>query len=212
VRRAPSFSGSGALSALRAPSYAPDVEKEPPSANHFSDDPAIARVLRTIDGYVGRAEQVVLCGLGVFVIFICMAWLITQHVGDRELEGASKDLRYAVFLMAMIGGAYAAHHRRLLSMELINRMVGARTRAWLRVVTTAFTIFITAVFFRYALDFYLSLRKEDTLWHWMPAELAQGAMAYGSGLLLFHLVVQIVIDLSYLIGGKVPPEPEMGAV
>jgi hypothetical protein len=45
----------------------------------------------------------------------------------------------------------------------------------------------------------------------MPAVAAKGAMAIGSALICLHLVVQLVIDVDYLVHGKVPPEPEMGA-
>jgi TRAP-type C4-dicarboxylate transport system permease small subunit len=186
-----------------------DPSERPP--NPFADDPTLSRLVRKADGLLGRAEQVALIVLGGFLIFVCLAWLATEHLSDKPLENASADVRYTVYLMAMIGGAYAAHHRRLLSMDVVNRLVKGRARALLRIATTTFALVITAVFFYYCLDLYLDTRHEHTIEHWMPAFAAKAAMAIGSALIGFHLLVQLVIDVDYLVHGKVPPEPEMGA-
>lgn len=178
----------------------------------FKDDPPIARVLRKIDGYVGLAEQIVLFGLLMFLVFVTLLWFITEHFTASPLQDASFDVRYTVFLMAMVGGAFAAHHRRLLSMDVVSRMVSARSRAWVRVVTTAFGAFMSAVFLKYALwilDQPKALLASTT--HWMPAFFGNAAMAIGAALLVFHLTIQVVIDLDYLLRGKTPPEPEQGA-
>jgi TRAP-type C4-dicarboxylate transport system permease small subunit len=183
---------------------------EPPP-NPFADDPTLSRIVRRADRYLGLAEQVALLVLAGFLILVCLLWLVTEHASDKPLENASADVRYTVYLMAMIGGAYAAHHRRLLSMDVINRMVRGKAGALLRIATTLFALVITAVFFYYSLDLYLDTRHEKTIEHWMPAVAAKGAMAIGSALICLHLVVQLVIDVDYLVHGKTPPEPEMGA-
>jgi len=180
-------------------------------ANPFADDPTLSRLVRRVDGWLGLAEQVALIVLGLFLIVVCAAWFFTENFFTKPLENASADVRYTVYLMAMIGGAYAAHHRRLLSMDLLNRILQGRARAILRIVTTTFALVITAVFFYYCLDLYFDTRDEHTIEHWMPAFAAKAAMAIGSALIGVHLLVQLVIDVDYLVHGKVPPEPEMGA-
>jgi TRAP-type C4-dicarboxylate transport system permease small subunit len=187
------------------------VADAPPAHDPFADDPPVSRALRTVDGWVGRAEQVALIVLGLVLVVVCLLWFVTEHWTAKPLENASADVRYGVYLMAMIGGAYAAHHRRLLSMDVINRLVHGKTRAWLRVLTTSFAILIVAIFFWYSLDLFLDTRKEATIEHWMPASAAKGAMMIGAALIGFHLIIQLVIDLDYLVRGKLPPEPEMGA-
>lgn len=177
----------------------------------FVEDPPIARVVRRADNLLGRIEQVALIVLGLFLIVVCLLWFFTENFAEQPLLHASADVRYTVYLMAMIGGAYAAHHRRLLSMDLFNRIVTGKTRAWLRIATTAFALLITAIFFWYSLDLFLDTRKEATIEHWMPASAAKGAMMIGAALIGWHLVAQLVIDLDYLVRGRTPPEPEMGA-
>jgi TRAP-type C4-dicarboxylate transport system permease small subunit len=178
----------------------------------FPDDPPIARIVRKVDSAVGLAEQVLLFVLLAFLVFVTLIWFVTEHFSNTPLENASYDVRYTVFLMAMVGGAFAAHHRRLLSMDVVSRMVSAKTRGWIRVATTTFGAFMSAVFLKYGLwilDQPPKLLAETE--HWMPAFAGNAAMAIGAGLLLFHLTIQVVIDLDYLVRGKAPPDPEMGA-
>lgn len=177
----------------------------------FPDDPPIARIVRRIDGYVGFAEQCVLFFLLVFLVVVTCLWFFTSHL-STPLENASYDVRYACFLSAMLGGAFAAHHRRLLSMDVVSHLVHGKVKAWMRVSTTVFAAVIAGLFLKYGLYVYESTSKEKTTSHWMPGWAAHGAMAIGAGLLLFHLVVQIIIDVDYLARGKTPPEPEMGAI
>lgn len=196
---------------------APSTRAEPgsgpddPPVDPFAGDPPLARIVRKADTAVGLAEQVVLVGLGVFVIVVALLWLVTEHTSKTPLENASADIRYTVFLMAMIGGAYAAHHRRLLSMDVVNRMISGRPRAYLRLVTLVFALVVTAAFFWYSKEIYVATADEKAIEHWMPAAAAKAAMMIGAALLLFHLTAQLVIDLAYLAAGKTPPEPEMGA-
>ena len=126
------------------------------------------------------------------------------------IDGVGLDIRYSVFLSAMVGGAFATHHRRLLSMDLVSRLVSARTRAWLRVALNAFAITMASLFFYYGLLIREQVMGERHLSHWIPPQLAASAIALGAGLIVIHLVAQTIIDLDYLVRGKTPPEPEQG--
>lgn len=185
-----------------------------PSAggDSFAEDPPIARQVRRVDFWVGKAEQVVLFSLLMFLVLVTFLWFITEHFASAPLENASYDVRYACFLIAMIGGAFAAHHRRLLSMDFVSHFMAPRVRAWVRLVNTIFASVIAGVFLKYGLYIYEETSKERGGDHWIPAGWGNAAMAIGAGLLLFHLVCQVIIDVDYLARGKQPPEPQMGAI
>jgi len=185
---------------------------EGPRGALFADDPPIARRVRQIDAIVGKAEQVVLFGLLMFLVLVTFLWFITEHFMSAPLENASYDVRYACFLIAMLGGAFAAHHRRLLSMDFVSHFMSARIRAWVRLVNTIFAAFIGGLFVKYGFYIYQETSKERGASHWMPAWAGNGAMAIGATLLTFHLVCQIIIDADYLARRKLPPEPTMGAI
>jgi TRAP-type C4-dicarboxylate transport system permease small subunit len=181
----------------------------------FPDEPPIARTLRLGDSVLGLAEQVVLFCLLAFTVFVTVTSFVADHVSDKPMEGAHNDIRYACFLLAMIGGAYAAHHRRLLSMDFVSHFLPARFKAWTRVVNTTFAAIIAGVFTKFGYYIFDSQIEEQHTRgaheHWMPESWAASAMLIGASLLTLHLVIQIVIDLDYLLRGKLPPEPTMGA-
>ncbi len=176
----------------------------------IKEDPPVARVVRTIDWGIGLAEQVLLFVLLTFLVVVSLVWFLTESFTDKPLENASYDIRYTVFLMAMVGGAFATHHRRLLSMDIVSRLVSPRVRAWVRVVTSTFALLMAGLFARYGWYIYETTSAEKNTAHWMPAIAATGAMFLGTALITVHLLLHTVIDLDYLFRGKVPPEPEGG--
>ncbi len=184
----------------------------------FADDPPLARTLRRIDRAVGLAEQVVMFALLIFLVLAAFAWFLfgvlhEPHVYgllDESIDGVGVDIRYGVFLTAMVGGAFATHHRRLLSMDIASRLVGARSRAWLRVGLTLFAAEMALIFFGYGQIIARETGREEAIEHWLPSSTASWAIALGAGLIAFHLIVQIAIDLDYLLRDKTPPEPEQG--
>jgi TRAP-type C4-dicarboxylate transport system permease small subunit len=181
----------------------------------FPEEPPIAHWVRFGDSIVGLAEQLVLFCLLMFVVFVTVTSFLSDHIRDRPLEGAHNDIRYACFLLAMIGGAYAAHHRRLLSMDFVSHFLPGKIRIWTRILNTAFGAFIAGIFVKFGYYIYSSQLDEQRTRgaheHWLPESWASSAILIGASLLVMHLVLQIVIDLDYLLRGKTPPEPTMGA-
>lgn len=184
-------------------------------AERFPDDPPVARWMRLGDTMLGLVEQIVLFSMLVFLVVVTVLWFLTEHFSSTPLEGASYDVRYTCFLIAMVGGAFAAHHRRLLAMDFVSHFLPGKVKSWTRVLNTSFACVIAFVFFKYAHRLYEAQTVErhtrGAHEHWMPEAGANAAMMIGAELLLLHLTVQIVIDLDYLVRGKLPPEPQMGA-
>jgi TRAP-type C4-dicarboxylate transport system permease small subunit len=184
-------------------------------AERFPDDPPVARWMRLGDTMLGLVEQIALFSMLVFLVVVTVLWFLTEHFSSTPLEGASYDVRYTCFLIAMVGGAFAAHHRRLLAMDFVSHFLPGKVKSWTRVLNTAFACVIAFVFFKYAHRLYEAQTTErhtrGAHEHWMPEAGANAAMMIGAELLLLHLLVQIVIDLDYLVRGKLPPEPQMGA-
>jgi len=183
-------------------------------AEKFPGEPVVARNVRLVDTLVGLAEQVVLFAMLWFLVFVTVTWFVTAKI-STPLEGASYDVRYTCFLVAMIGGAFAAHHRRLLSMDFVSHFLPGKVKCWTRLANTAFAAVIAGVFVKYSYRIWESQAAErhtrGAHEHWMPEAGANAAMLIGASLLLFHLVAQIIIDLDYIRSGKLPPEPTMGA-
>ncbi|MEZ4367963.1 MAG: TRAP transporter small permease [Kofleriaceae bacterium] len=177
------------------------------------DASPLVRGLRTFDRGLGRLEQVLLVVLLATVVLVPVINLIGHWVGAGAIiERGDLIARYSVFAIAMIGGAFAAHHQRLLSLDLVSRKLTPRGKALLRIVLALFAVAMTVLLLSQSL-----LRVAEA----SPAPGEGGlynranavtVVPIGMALLAVHLVIQAVIEIDYLARGKTAPEPEQGAV
>jgi TRAP-type C4-dicarboxylate transport system permease small subunit len=179
--------------------------------HRFADDSNLARSLRRFDGVIGRLEQALLFALLALVVItavLSFVWDIALH---SSLPHNELIIRYAVFASGMVGGAYAAHHQRLLSMDLLSKQLGPRGRAVLRVVLAIFGVVTSALLLWGGLLVY-DITSAEASAELIPRSVPAIFVPIGAALIGLHLVIQSVIDLDYLRRGKLPPEPEQGAV
>jgi TRAP-type C4-dicarboxylate transport system permease small subunit len=183
----------------------------PPDADRYAGDSSLARALRRVDVLVGRVEQATLFALLAVVVataVLSLVWDVFLHEGLPHNEVI---IRYAVFASGMIGGAYAAHHQRLLSMDLLSKQLGPRSRAVLRVILALVGIVAALLLVWGGLLIYDITASEATV-DLLPRSAPAVFVPIGAALIAWHLLVQSVIDIDYLVRGKLPPEPEHGAV
>jgi TRAP-type C4-dicarboxylate transport system permease small subunit len=179
--------------------------------DRFADDSALCGALRRFDGMIGRAEQALLFALLAVVVItavLSFVWDVALHTGLPHNE---LIIRYAVFASGMIGGAYAAHHQRLLSMDLLSKQLGPRGRAVLRVILAVVGI-VAAVLLVWGGFLVYGITAGEASTDILPRSAAAVFVPIGAALIAVHLVVQSIIDLDYLRRGKLPPEPEQGAI
>jgi TRAP-type C4-dicarboxylate transport system permease small subunit len=175
------------------------------SARRFSNDSPLAATLRRIDRGLGIAEQAVMVALLLVIVVVAAATVLTH------IAWADEAIRYGVFAMAMVGGAYATHHQRLLSMDVVSRSLSARGRAWLRVVLALFTLGMTALLFQGGLQI-LNLQTSANQSGQISTVVPAMFIPIGMAMIGVHLLLQAVIELEYLRRSLTAPEPEQGAV
>jgi TRAP-type C4-dicarboxylate transport system permease small subunit len=179
--------------------------------DRFADDSALCGALRRFDGMIGRAEQALLFALLAVVVItavLSFVWDVALHTGLPHNE---LIIRYAVFASGMVGGAYAAHHQRLLSMDLLSKQLGPRGRAVLRVLLAVVGI-VASVLLVWGGFLVYGITAGEASTDILPRSAAAVFVPIGAALIAVHLVVQSIIDLDYLRRGKLPPEPEQGAI
>lgn len=165
----------------------------------------MARALRRLDRALASLEQLVLAALLAIIICVAVA-TVAVH-----LAWADEVIRYGVFAMAMIGGAFATHHQRLLSMDVLSRTLPPRGRAALRVVLALFALGATAALFVGGLQI-LALQRAVSTNGFIPTEVPALCIPVGTGLIAVHLTLGAAIELDYLARGRSAPEPEQGGV
>src|SRR5690606_7584729 len=114
-------------------------------------------------------------------------------------------VRAGTFAIAMIAAAFASHQARHLSMDLISRKISPRARLELRIVLAMFTIFATALLFNSGLHLRETVASEGGQ-HTIPPGVIALMIPVGCGLIIFHTLLQLLIDVDYRRRGKLPPE------
>jgi TRAP-type C4-dicarboxylate transport system permease small subunit len=192
-----------------------EVSEEPPrraSATDlhaplsFPDDSSLSGTLRRIDKYLGAVEQIVLVTILAIVVVIAASHALLDRIAHYQISFKDDVIRGGTFAIAMLGGAFATHQARHLSMDLISRRMSARARLFLKVALALFTIAIVVLLVRAGFH---TIAVEETVPHEdkliTPLRIAW-LIPIGGALIIIHTLLHTIIDLDYIVRRKTPPE------
>jgi len=184
------------------------IEMDPPA---YPDDGAVAKNVRKVDHYLGSAEQGLLFGLLALVVVVAATAALSDKLGHHQLgRWWHYIVRGGTFSIAMFGAVFATYQQRHLAMDLISRRLTPRGRLVLGTVLKLFTIFVAFLLFRSGmkqrevvggtedLDVFGMFKVND-------ADIVT-TMPIAAAMIILHCVLHIVIDVEYLVRGKLPPE------
>jgi TRAP-type mannitol/chloroaromatic compound transport system permease small subunit len=183
------------------------IEVEPAK---FPDDGALSQQVRRIDHYLGIVEQGILFGLLAAVVLVAaLAAVHDKLTSDHLGRWWHYIVRGGTFTIAMIGAVFATHQQRHLAMDLISRRISPRARLVLGSALKLFTIAIAMVLFRSGMHQRAVVGGQDSLnllgLHITDSDVVT-MMPVGAALIILHSVLHILIDVEYLVRGKLPPE------
>ena len=180
-----------------------DPGHRPPAS--YPDDDDMVKNLRLVDRWIGLGEQVALFALlAVMVVVACV-----EAVAERMHSGflwSFDVVRDATFAIAMLGAAFATYQQRNLSMDLVSRRLGHKARMVLRIFLALITIFTSSLFLYAGWLLRSKVVGEPNVGS--LEKLTVTMIPVGAGLIIFHSLVQIVIEVDYLVRGKLSPERE----
>jgi TRAP-type C4-dicarboxylate transport system permease small subunit len=162
----------------------------------------------------------VLEGVGIGACLLAVVGLATWQFIERNLTQhhipflrvppwTDGVIRHSVFMLGFLGGAYATYTGRHIRIDAVTRVVKAKKRMALRVVTTLAAIIIVGIFTKAAIEF-----RGITLQEIGEASTAdelftpsRGAMiiVIGYAVIAFHFFVQALIDVCWLVSKSEPP-------
>jgi TRAP-type C4-dicarboxylate transport system permease small subunit len=159
-------------------------------------------------------------GVGIGVCMFAVVGLATWQFVERNLTQnhipffhvppwTDGVIRHSVFMLGFLGGAYATYTGRHIRIDAVTRVLQARPRMLLRVITTMGAILVVIFLMRAALDFHaITLQEQGEASQ--AEELftpSRGAMVIviGYAVIALHFFVQMVIDLSWLLSRQQPP-------
>jgi TRAP-type C4-dicarboxylate transport system permease small subunit len=171
----------------------------------FPDDGPFSHRVRELDKYAGLVEQVVLFGLlGAIIIIATVQALSTKLLGHSFLWSFDV-VRAGTFAIAMIGAAFASRFGSHLSMDVMSRFLDPRKRLILRVALGAITMFAAALLVYSGLHV-VEVEGAKGGEHTIPQGPLAAMIPAGAGLIIFHTFLHMLIDLDYVMRGKLPPE------
>lgn len=159
-------------------------------------------------------------GAGIALCLLAVVFLASWQFVERNLTQhhlpffrvpgwTDGVIRHSVFMLGFLGGAYATYTGRHIRIDAVTRILRPKRRMILRVVTTLAAVGIVSLFVKAAWGFY-GVTLEEAGEASQAGQLftpSRGALIIvcGYAIIAFHFVVQILIDLGWLISGKDPP-------
>jgi TRAP-type C4-dicarboxylate transport system permease small subunit len=176
----------------------------------FPDDGPLAMTVRRIDHVLGRVEQGFVFGLLALVVTVAAAAALHDRIMSSHMDRWWHYIvRGGTFATAMFAAVFATQQQRHLAMDLVSRRLAPRGRLVLGVALKLLTIGVAALLFRSGLHqravaggsehldvFGLRIIDADVV----------ATISIGAALIALHSVLHIVIDVDYLVRGKLPPE------
>jgi TRAP-type C4-dicarboxylate transport system permease small subunit len=190
-----------------APAGALALAAEPTT---FPDDGPLSRRVRRLDHILGRLEQGFVFGLLALVVTVATAAALHDRFTSSHMDRWWHYIvRGGTFATAMFAAVFATQQQRHLAMDLVSRRLTPRGRLMLGVALKLLTIGVALLLFRSGLhqravaggsehlDF-LGLRIID-------ADVV-ATISIGAALIALHSLLHLLIDVDYLVRGKLPPE------
>lgn len=167
-------------------------------------EPAPIKLLRVLDHSLGYAEQVALAVALGTLIFVGAYQALMRNAFAKNPFWIDETIRYSVFFIGLLGGALAAQSDRLITIDMITRLLPVRGRLLLRIIGAIFTIGICVLLWKSSLLFRSVILDEKG--EVMRPATALLALPVGAALIAVHLALHTIVDSYYLVLGRLPPE------
>ena len=167
-------------------------------------EPRPVAVLRAIDRGLARIEEVVLF-LGLLTLLLVgVASALKRNFFPPSFFWAEEVIRYAVFLVGLVGAALAAQSDRLFNIDMFQRAMGVRGKLVTKIICGVFTIVVCMLFLRSStlLRSVLEGEEYEVVAPTVGMLPLPGAMIAIS----LHMLLHTLIAAYYLVTGKTPPE------
>lgn len=161
--------------------------------------------LRLVDAALARVEEVALSICLAVLIGVGVYGAVKSRFFPPSPYWISEIVRYSVFFLGLTGAALAAQSDRLFNIDMFTRMLSPRGKLGMRILSAAFTVAVCVLLFQGSLELHRILAGENE-GEIIKSEVGVLSLPIGIGLIAAHLVLHILIDVTYLVTGKLPPE------
>ena len=179
-----------------------------PEARVLDGEPGGARALRQLNDWMGRIETGALALLLALLVGTGVYQTVAAHFFEKNATWPYEIIRYCVFFIAMTGASLAAARSRMINMDVVTRLLKPKTRAGLRVATSLFVVAVCFLLFKGGMDMRDTAAGRNEGYDYISPSTGLLALPLGALVIGLHFLLHAVIDVMWLAGGKLPPEPE----
>ena len=191
-----------------------DHRTQGPTQGHHlpADFPAPVRALAAVSRVMAAIEGVGIA-VSLTVLVLLALWQSiarTLHMGllpsmPPAPEWTNNVLRHAVFTIGFLGAMFATYTARHLRVDAVTRLAGVRARLLLRVLGTLGALVVSAAIVYWSWDFRRNILGEVGEAELFTAPRGALILIVGMSCMMFHMVVQLAIDLTFLVSGREVP-------
>ncbi len=186
----------------------PPIPAEPEAFPH--EAPEAAQVLRRLNDLIGAFETGLLVVLVAVLVGGAVYQVLADHVFDRRETWPYEVIRYGVFFVAMTGAALASQRQGMFHMDLVTRLFPPRMRSGLRIMTAVLVVAMCVLVISSGLDLRRGSHALNEGFEVISTAHGYTALVVAFGLIGLHYVLHALIEIAYLAGGRLPPEPPHG--
>lgn len=173
----------------------------------YVDDGNFAKRVRKLDDLIGKGEQLVLVAILALICSVGATHAILDKAFHVHVPYKTEVIHYGTFAIALLGGAFASHQAKHLSMDLLSRRFSPRNRLILKIVLSLFVIFVITLLIRSGLH---NIEVEKNFAQPATVLITTVKVAWlipiAGTLMIVHTLLHILLDADYLRRGKTPPE------
>lgn len=169
---------------------------------------AVSRFFAFLEG-VGIA--LCLAAITLLSVWECLDRNLTQHHWPSlHVPGwTDNTIRHAVFLIGFFGGAYATYTARHIRIDAVTRILPSRRRMAVRILSTLGALTVVSILAYVSWQFHLVTIEESAeasqIGQLFTSARGTMILVIGYGVIGFHFLVQIALDIAWLISRQQPP-------
>ncbi|MEZ4402486.1 MAG: TRAP transporter small permease [Kofleriaceae bacterium] len=170
-------------------------------------EPPLSRRLRQVDEAIGTGERVAMTAVFAFLVVLGFYRTLADVLFHQHDLWAVEGIRVSVFAIAMLGAAFATHHKRNFSLDLLSKALSPAGRAVLRITLNLIAL-LAAGLLAFGGWQVKKILAHETHYELVPKWMIGWFVPLAAGLIIAHLVLHTLIELDYLARGRTAPEPE----
>jgi len=160
--------------------------------------------MRGIDRGLAKIEEILLITGLLTLLLVGVASALKRNFFPPSFFWAEEVIRYAVFLIGLLGAALAAQSDRLFNIDMFQRLLGVRGKLVIKIVNGLFTIAVCMLFLSSSGLLRTVLEGEE--YEVVPPTIGVLPLPGAMIAISLHLGLHVLIAVYYLATGKTPPE------